>query len=124
MAEDFRSYALRGLSDAVEDALQSDCTPEEIMDCFTTAIKKNLQYHKVCVRHAKEVLDLFYKIDRSQKVVNLNADTIENKKNWVDYTEMPDEFQYDMTDEELIEEGFKMRTEDGTIIWTKNTTEN
>ena len=124
MAEDFRSYALRGLSDAVEDALQSDCTPEEIMDCFTYAIKKNLQYHKVCVRHAKEVLDLFYKIDRSQKVVNLNADTIENKKNWVDYTEMPDEFQYDMTDEELIEEGFKMRTEDGTIIWTKNTTEN
>ena len=124
MAEDFRSSALRGLSDAVEDALQSDCTPEEIMDCFTTAIKKNLQYHKVCVRHAKEVLDLFYKIDRSQKVVNLNADVIENKKNWVDYTEMPDEFQYDMTDEELIEEGFKMRTEDGTIIWTKNTTEN
>ena len=124
MAEDFRSYALRGLSDAVEDALQSDCTPEEIIDCFTTAIKKNLQYHKVCVRHAKEVLDLFYKIDRSQKVVNLNADTIENKKNWVDYTEMPDEFQYDMTDEELIKEGFKMRTEDGTIIWTKNTTEN
>ena len=124
MAEDFRSYALRGLSDAVEDALQSDCTPEEIMDCFTIAIKKNLQYHKVCVRHAKEVLDLFYKIDRSQKVVNLNADTIENKKNWVDYTEMPDEFQYDMTDEELIKEGFKMRTEDGTIIWTRNTTEN
>ena len=124
MAEDFRSYALRGLSDAVEDALQSDCTPEEIMDCFTTAIRKNLQYHKVCVRHAKEVLDLFYKIDRSQKVVNLNADTIESKKNWVDYTEMSDEFEYDMTDEELIEEGFKMRTEDGTIIWTKNTTEN
>jgi len=124
MAEDFRSYALRGLSDAVEDALQSDCTPEEIMNCFTTAIQKNLQYHKVCVRHAKEVLDLFYKIDRSQKVVNLNADAIESKKNWVDYTEMPDEFQYDMTDEELIEEGFKMRTEDGTIIWTKNTTEN
>ena len=109
MAEDFRSYALRGLSDAVEDALQSDCTPEEIMDCFT---------------YAKEVFDLFYKIDRSQKVVNLNADTIESKKNWVDYTEMPDEFQYDMTDEELIKEGFKMRTEDGTIIWTKNTTEN
>ena len=124
MAKDFRSYALRGLSDAVEDALQSDCTPEEIMDCFTTAIKKNLQYHKVCVRHAKEVLDLFYKIDRSHKVVNLNADAIEDKTNWVDYTEMPDEFQYDMTDEELIKEGFKMRTEDGTIIWTKNTTEN
>ena len=124
MAEDIRSYALNGLADAIQDSLNSDCTPEEIIDCFITTIKKNLQYHRVCAKHSKQVLDLFYKIDRSQKVVNLNADTIESKKNWVDYTEMPDEFQYDMTDEELIEEGFKMRTEDGTIIWTKNTTEN
>ena len=124
MAEDIRSYALNGLADAIQDSLNSDCTPQEIIDCFTTTIKKNLQYHRVCAKHSKQVLDLFYKIDRSQKVVNLNADAIESKKNWVDYTEMPDEFQYDMTDEELIEEGFKMRTEDGTIIWTKNTTEN
>jgi len=121
--DNIRSYAIRGLEDAVEDALQSDCNPQEIIDCFTHAIKKNLQYHKVCVRHAKEVLDLFYKIDRSQKVVNLNADAIEDKANWVDYTELPDQFQYDLTDEELIEQGFKMKKFDGTIVWTKNTTE-
>ena len=124
MADDIRSYALNGLADAVQDSLNSDCTPQEIVDCFLSTIKKNIQYHRVCAKHSKQVLDLFYKIDRSHKVVNLNADAIEDKTNWVDYTEMPDEFQYDMTDEELIEEGFKMRTEDGTIIWTKNTTEN
>ena len=33
MKDDFNSYALRGLADAVEDALQSDCTPDEILDC-------------------------------------------------------------------------------------------
>ena len=58
MKDDFNSYALRGLADAVEDALQSDCTPDEILDCFISSIKKNLNYHKVCARHSKEVLDL------------------------------------------------------------------
>ena len=123
MKDDFNSYALRGLADAVEDALQSDCTPDEILDCFISSIKKNLNYHKVCARHSKEVLDLFYKIDRSSKVVNLNADVITNKANWVDYTELPDKFQYDLTEDQLIEKGFKMKTEDGTVVWTKNTTQ-
>ena len=124
MKEDYNSYSLRGLADAVEDALQSDCTPEDIIDCFLSTIKKNLNYHKVCARHSKEVLDLFYKIDRSTKVVNLNADMVTNKANWVDYTELPDKFQYDLTEDELIEKGFKMKSEDGTVVWTKNTTQN
>lgn len=122
MKEDYNSYSLRGLADAVEDALQSDCTPEDIIDCFLSSIRKNLNYHKVCARHSKEVLDLFYKIDRSNKVVNLNADAIHG--NWVDYTELPDKFQYDLTEDELIEKGFKMKSEDGTVVWTKNTTQN
>ena len=124
MKDDFNSYSLRGLADAVEDALQSDCKPDEILDCFLSSIKKNLNYHKVCARHSKEVLDLFYKIDRSSKVVNLNADAITNKANWVDYTELPDKFQYDLTEDELIEKGFKMKSEDGNVVWTKNTTQN
>ena len=124
MKEDYNSYSLRGLADAVEDALQSDCTPDEIIDCFLSTIRKNLNYHKVCVRHSKEVLDLFYKIDRSNKVVNLNADVIHGNANWVDYTELPDKFQYDLTEDELIEKGFKMKSEDGTVVWTKNTTQN
>ena len=122
MKEDYNSYSLRGLADAVEDALQSDCTPEDIIDCFLSTIKKNLNYHKVCARHSKEVLDLFYKIDRSNKVVNLNADAIHG--NLVDYTELPDKFQYDLTEDELIEKGFKMKSEDGNVVWTKNTAQN
>ena len=123
MDDNLSSYALKGLEDAIQDALNSDCTPDEILDCFISSIKKNLNYHKVCARHSKEVLDLFYKIDRSSKVVNLNADSITNKANWVDYTELPDKFQYDLTEDQLIEKGFKMKTEDGTVVWTKNTTQ-
>ena len=91
MDENLSSYALKGLEDAIQDALNSDCTPEEIIDCFTTTIRKNIQYHRVCAKHSKQVLDMFNKIDRSEKVVNLNADTSShNKANWIDYTELPD----------------------------------
>ena len=45
MKDDFNGYALRGLADAVEDALQSDCTPDEILDCFISSIR-NLNYLK------------------------------------------------------------------------------
>ena len=91
MDDNLSSYALKGLEDAIQDALNSDCTPEDIIDCFSTTIRKNIQYHRVCAKHSKQVLDMFNKIDRSQKVVNLNADTsIHNKANWIDYTELPD----------------------------------
>ena len=87
MDDNLSSYALKGLEDAIQDALNSDCTPEDIIDCFSSTIKKNIQYHRVCAKHSKQVLDIFHKIDRSQKVVNLNADSIHNRANWVDYTE-------------------------------------
>ena len=70
MKDDFKlsSHALRGLADAVEDVLQSDCTPDEILDCFIT-IKKNLNYHKVCAKHSKGSVRLIHKRDRSSKQV-------------------------------------------------------
>ena len=40
MDDNLSSYALKGLEDAIQDALNSDCTPEEIIDCFSTTIKK------------------------------------------------------------------------------------
>ena len=116
MDENLSSYALKGLEDAIQDALNSDCTPEEIIDCFSSTIKKNIQYHRVCAKHSKQVLDIFHKIDRSQKVVNLNADSIHNRANWVDYTELPDR----LTEKELIERGFKKVVDDEKIVWTKN----
>jgi|TARA_B100000900_G_C20090769_1_gene517911 hypothetical protein len=120
MKEEIRSYTLSGLADAIQDSLNSDCTPEEIVDCFISTVKNNIQYHRVCAKHSKEVLDLFYKIDRSNKVVNLNVDSIHDKKNWVDYTELPDQ----LSDEELLKQGYKMKVEDGSIVWTKNKTQN
>ena len=59
-------------------------------------LKRNSQYHRICARHSKEVLDLLYGVDKSKNVVELNAAAeddhswITDSKKWIDYTELPD----------------------------------
>ena len=91
---EYTSNSLNNLKDSIEDALTID-SPQEIMDCILDTLKRNSQYHRVCARHSKEVLDLLHGIDRSKNVVELNAssddiDYITNPKRWPDYTELPD----------------------------------
>ena len=91
---EYTSNSLNNLKDSIEDALTVD-SPQEIIDCILDTLKRNSQYHRVCARHSKEVLDLLHGIDRSKNVVELNAsaddnDYITNPKRWPDYTELPD----------------------------------
>ena len=91
---EYTSHSLNNLRDSIEDALTVD-PPQEILDCILETLKTNSQYHRVCARHSKEVLDLLHGIDRSKNVVDINAslndiDYITNPKRWPDYTELPD----------------------------------
>ena len=59
---------------------------------------------------------MFNKIDRSQKVVNLNADTsIHNKANWIDYTELPDSGKVQTGNVEIKTENIGLFTEDELV---------
>ena len=94
MIEEFSSPSLNNLKDSIEDALTVE-SPQDILDCIMLTLKRNSQYHRVCARHSKEVLDLLHGIDRSKNVVDINAslndiDYITNPKRWPDYTELPD----------------------------------
>ena len=91
---EYTSHSLNNLRDSIEDALTVD-SPQEILDCILETLKTNSQYHRVCARHSKEVLDLLHGIDRSKNVVDINAslndiDYITNPKRWPDYTELPE----------------------------------
>ena len=115
---EYTSHSLNNLKDSIEDALTVD-SPQEIMDCILDTLKRNSQYHRVCARHSKEVLDLLHGIDRSKNVVELNAsaddnDYITNPKRWPDYTELPD-IQVTMAEntglldeDELIANGYQL----------------
>ena len=95
-----RSYSLTNLEDAVEDAITSDCTPEEIYDTIRTTLRRNLTYHRICVRTANEVLRLVHGTENKDKVISLHEkeldETLEEKP--MNYQDMIDA-GYEMTGE-------------------------
>ena len=124
---EYKSHSLNNLKDSIEDALTLD-SPQEILDCILQTLKRNSEYHRVCARHSKEVLDLLHGIDRSKNVVEINAslndvDYITNPKRWPDYTELPDtevksvsENTGLFTEDELVAKGYQL-TDTG---WVKS----
>ena len=115
---EYTSHSLNNLRDSIEDALTVD-PPQDILDCILETLKRNSQYHRVCARHSKEVLDLLHGIDRSKNVVDINAslndiDYITNPKRWPDYTELPDievtvaENTGLLDEDELIANGYQL----------------
>tara|TARA_B100001029_G_scaffold109006_1_gene90023 strand:- start:24 stop:407 length:384 start_codon:yes stop_codon:yes gene_type:complete len=118
--KEYTSHSLNNLKDSIEDALTVD-SPQEILDCILETLKTNSQYHRVCARHSKEVLDLLHGIDRSKNVVDINAslndiDYITNPKRWPDYTELPDSGKVQtepentglLDEDELIANGYQL----------------
>ena len=121
-----RSYSLTNLEDAIEDALTSDCTPEEIYDTIRTTLRRNLTYHRICVRTANEVLRLVHGTEHKDKVINLHekelddlysGDCLDDPNRWPDYTELPEK-EKKMSYQDMIDAGYEM-TGDG-IWWPKD----
>ena len=121
-----RSYSLSNLEDAIEDALTSDCTPEEIYDTIRTTLRRNLTYHRICVRTANEVLRLVHGTEHKDKVINLHekelddlysGDCLDDPNRWPDYTELPEK-QKEMSYQDMIDAGYEMTGEG--IWWPKD----
>ena len=126
MIEEFSSPSLNNLKDSIEDALTSE-SPQDILDCIMLTLKRNSQYHRICARHSKEVLDLLYGVDKSKNVVELNAAAeddhswITDSKKWIDYTELPDgnvdivaSATDVMSEDELVANGYQL-TDSGWV---------
>ena len=56
--EETKSYALENLKAWVEEALDSDVTPDELYNTIRTTVVERITYHNVCARHSKELLEL------------------------------------------------------------------
>ena len=120
MIEEFSSPSLNNLKDSIEDALTSE-SPQDILDCIMLTLKRNSQYHRICARHSKEVLDLLYGVDQKNNVVEINAgalsdDYLTDPKKWIDYTELPDSGKVQtvtentgmVTEDELVAKGYQL----------------
>ena len=53
--EESKSYALENLKAWVEEALDSDVTPDELYNTIRTTVVEKISYHNVCARHSKAV---------------------------------------------------------------------
>ena len=116
-----RSYSLTNLEDAVEDAITSDCTPEEIYDTIRTTLRRNLTYHRICVRTANEVLRLVHGTEHKDKVISLHEreldESLTDSSQWPDYTELPEK-EKEMSYQDMIDAGYEMTGEG--IWWPKD----
>ena len=125
MIEEFSSPSLNNLKDSIEDALTVE-SPQDILECIMLTLKRNSQYHRVCARHSKEVLDLLYGVDKKNNVVEINAgalsdDYLTDPKKWIDYTELPTgnveintENTGMFTEDELVAKGYQL-TDSGWV---------
>ena len=123
------SYSLGNLEAALEDALSSDCTPEEIYETIRTTVRRNLTYHRVCVRTANEVLRSINGINHKDKVISLHERELDvTLTDFPDYTELPDDTKSFLEDErdneenpmsyqDMIDAGYEMTGEG--IWWPK-----
>ena len=119
MIEEFSSPSLNNLKDAIEDALTVE-SPQDILDCIMLTLKRNSQYHRICARHSKEVLDLLYGVDKNNNVVEINAgalsdDYLTDPKKWIDYTELPDSGKVQTGNVEIKTENIGLFTEDALV---------
>ena len=123
------SYSLGNLEAALEDALSSDCTPEEIYETIRTTLRRNLTYHRVCVRTTNEVLRLVHGTENKDKVISLHERELDvTLTDFPDYTELPDYTKSFLEDErdneenpmsyqDMIDAGYEMTGEG--IWWPK-----
>ena len=112
MRDPDQSYSLTNLEDAIEDAVSSDCTPEQIYEAIRTSLRRTLTYHRVCVRSANEVLRLVHGTEHKDKVINLHEKELDESLDDVTYTEKA------MTYQEMIDAGYEMTGEG--IWWPKD----
>ena len=125
MRDPDQSYSLTNLEYAIEDAVSSDCSPEEIYETIRTTLRRTLTYHRVCVRTANEVLRLVHGTEHKDKVISLHEKELDaTLTDWPDYTELPDDSRSntyregkEMTHQEMLDAGYEMTGEG--IWWPK-----
>ena len=132
MRDPDQSYSLTNIEDAIEDAVSSDCTPEQIYEAIRTSLRRTLTYHRVCVRSANEVLRLVHGTEHKDKVISLHEkeldESLTDSSKWPDYTELPDDdwrriedpnYQgKEMSYQDMIDAGYEMSGEG--IWWPKD----
>ena len=57
-SNEYKDYSLKQLGELVEDAINSNATPQEVRDSIVNTVREQIDYHLNCVERASEFLAL------------------------------------------------------------------
>lgn len=56
--DNYKAYSLQELEVWVREAVEADCTPQEIYASIVETVKNNMKYHRACYRDSVKLLSL------------------------------------------------------------------
>ena len=62
---DYKDHSLNQLKEMVDDALNSEATPQEVRDSIVNTIREQIDYHLKCIDKASEFLALLKHYDKT-----------------------------------------------------------
>ena len=107
-SNEYKDYSLKQLGEFVEDAINSNATPQEVRDSIVNTIREQIDYHLKCIDKASEFLALLKHHDKtmpkempqddrnSQLYTSSKVTEAVTQKDWED-------FWRPSSDEELVE---------------------
>ena len=107
-SNEYKDYSLKQLGELVEDAINSNATPQEVRDSIVNTVREQINYHLNCVERASEFLALLKHHDKtmpkempqddrnSQLYTSSKVTEAVTQKDWED-------FWRPSSDEELVE---------------------
>ena len=64
-SNEYKDYSLKQLGELVDDAINSNATPQEVRDSIVNTVREQINYHLNCVERASEFLALLKHHDKT-----------------------------------------------------------
>ena len=125
-SNEYKDYSLKQLGELVDDAINSNATPQEVRDSIVNTIREQIDYHLKCIDKASEFLALLKHHDKtmpqaqdpdfeatpkdernSQLYTSSKVTEAVTQKDWEDFWSPSSDRELDQVDEIIKREGYE-----------------
>ncbi len=116
---DYKDHSLNQLKEMVDDAINSEATPQEVRDSIVNTVREQIDYHLKCIDKASEFLALLKHYDKtmpqeipeddrnSQLYTSSKVTEAVTQKDWDDFWSPSSDKELDQVDEIIKKEGYE-----------------
>ena len=123
-SNEYKDYSLKQLGELVDDAINSNATPQEVRDSIVNTVREQIDYHLKCIDKASEFLALLKHYDKtmpqdpdfeatpkdernSQLYTSSKVIEAVTQKDWDDFWSPSSDKELDQVDEIIKKEGYE-----------------